>query len=1061
MPPTCNQATRPDSAIFSRELAPFVTSIRVLGSEWFPTHCPVICTLTLPGPSLFRRSIRLPKSWCDFGPTPEQLDQAFRERFADHQIDTLEEWGQTVEGTVDQWLSQQQSPHLPQTLPKTFRGRCQTPRIVKSPIFSPLRKGVEGDFEPSDEVLSVSTKRHVTQIRRIKSLKQRINHEGFVTPQSSKFQGLQDEWKCILRAPVMAKHFAFWIASQPELGNIPWPLPSVQWLEDLLCLTKHHLAIALNFDRKCFEQKQKYAKTLDNKFLGSKRAFSYVRGSPRSPVSQVKESVDIDVDVTWDEQHHQIHIDSPLADRLQVATPVSLLETTGVIVAKGSQQVSIALQQWPDERPPQLHVSQQSVHVNPEDVAEKLSEFWLPLWTLPDNVDQQDFDLDIILRHLPPQEPVHIEVTLDRLKKSIARLRSSSALGVDGVSAQELKSLPDSILALLCDVMSKYSTGYPKDFMIARTFPLNKVEGTPFNFQTRPITVLAQIYRVWSSMICHQVLEQWGARFPKQVTGFLPKRGALLAAYAAQAEHEIDGFQGLQSSGLTLDLRKCFNLIRQRAAFRVLEALLIPTFVLNQWIGSIQQVTRYWIIENNVHGPYACNNGLPEGDVFSVVAMLGIALCWTSHAQAVTDSQVTTWAYADNWAWKVYRTELHRLVYQATSNVVKAFGLSIDFEKTWFWASHNSIASHVSDILQELIPHVAIQRRHQAKDLGLEMRYSGPNRLGHVRSRYQEGQARIARLASLQETLTVKEHLLDSSIWPSAFYGSEMYPVPQQTIHAFRSCAADALFGASHAMNPALALLFTTGRILDPGFTCIVNAIRTARAWLWKQDQDIRQKFFACVSQATGMPKDVKGPAATLKIYLSRVNWNLDSRGFIEVDGFIRCHLVEDSFQRIYRFLVRACEQDFLVLHSHRKDLHHLRNPSRCDTVQILAKFSDAIRRSLIREIAGAFQLSKQKVKWQAKTSSLCDFCDQEDSRTHRLTECPAFEEVRKPFQDVISSLVELDHPMLYFPIIHSHPNADAQLCLQFNEPTAHICEAALHQADQIRAVGCVPWFFH
>lgn len=130
-----------------------------------------------------------------------------------------------------------------------------------------MKKASAGAFEPPDEILTIATKRHVTQIRRITSLKQRLRHERELTENSPKFKGLLDEWCCILRAPVLAKHFAFWIAQQPELGNPPWPLPTCQWLEDLLSLTQHHLRIAVAHDRKVFNSMAKVAQQTDNKYL--------------------------------------------------------------------------------------------------------------------------------------------------------------------------------------------------------------------------------------------------------------------------------------------------------------------------------------------------------------------------------------------------------------------------------------------------------------------------------------------------------------------------------------------------------------------------------------------------------------------------------------------------------------------------------------------------------------------------------------------------------------------------------------------------------------------------
>ena len=1060
MPVTCNQATRPDTAIFSKEIAPFVSSVRVLGQQWFPTHCPVVVTITFPQPQIFRQRLKLPKTWCEFGPTSEQLHQAFLSLPRDEQVPSLEHWGRTVDNTVDAWLRSQQSDCLPKRLPKKYKGRCQPLRVIQFPVFSPLRKGEHGAFEPSDEILSIPTKRHATQVRRIISLKQRLNFEGHLSGDSPRFPGLVAEWRCILKAPVLSKHFAFWIANQPELGYPPLPLPSAGWLEDLLCLTKHHLNIAMASDRKVFELKRKMAKSLDQKHMGSKSAFSSIRGTPRAPVTQLVDHIEGECVANWDVQSHKLLLHDSMVDRFHLATPIEVNDSTGIIVARTPGCLTLQVVPWPAELPDSVKLKQKHHILAPDEVADKLSEYWVPLWTLPNDAVDTESELDRLLPHLPLHEPIEVDMDLPHLKLAIARLKHGSALGVDGISASELKVLPEPLLLLLLAVFRQYSNGFPKDFMIARTFPLNKVDGIPHQSQTRPITVLAQLYRVWGSMICHQILQQWGRRFPKQITGFLPKRGALLAAYGAQAELEIDASLNRTSSGLTLDLKKCFNLIRHGPVVKVLAALQIPSCILRQWIESIRLLSRFWIIESSAFGPYLCNNGLPEGDVFSVVAMLGIGLCWTSSVMQVSQDRAVAWAYADNWAWKVYQVELHRLVMQATIQVVSAFGLVIDFGKTWFWVSSNQIAPIVKAELELLLPNENVLRKNHAKDLGLEMRYSGANRLGHTTSRYQEGQDRLNRLAKLAEPLAVKEHLLEASIWPATYFGAEFYPVPTQVLQTHRSSAADALFGSSHSLNPAIALLLGAKRILDPAFVCIANALRTARSWLLLQSQEVRTAFFQCAAQANGKPQDVKGPASALRAYLARINWSISGNGLLQVSAFHSCHLVFDSFQRVLRALTLSWQDDFFVLFSQRRALHSLRNPSRIDTIGVLKSLPDPQRRAIVREISGAFQVSSQKAKWIPEATNLCQFCHMEDSRVHRLVECPAFQDVREPFLPMLQNLQELDHPMLWFPMILRHPDAEAHQCLQAQEPMATVCQSAIVRSHQMRHRGCLPRFF-
>lgn len=89
-----------------------------------------------------------------------------------------------------------------------------------------------------------------------------------------------------------------------------------------------------------------------------------------------------------------------------------------------------------------------------------------------------------------------------------------------------------------------------------------------------------------------------------------------------------------------------------------------------------------------------------------------------------------------------------------------------------------------------------------------------------------------------------------------------------------------------------------------------------------------------------------------------------------------------------------------------------------------------------------------------------CPFCPEEDSRLHRLLDCPAFHSVRQPYQPVLQQLQEYDHSMLWFPMILRHPDAEPHACLHDCEPKPEICQSAIDTANRMIRQGCVPKFF-
>jgi len=108
----------------------------------------------------------------------------------------------------------------------------------------------------------------------------------------------------------------------------------------------------------------------------------------------------------------------------------------------------------------------------------------------------------------------------------------------------------------------------------------------------------------------------------------------------------------------------------------------------------------------------------------------------------------------------------------------------------------------------------------------------------------------------------------------------------------------------------------------------------------------------------------------------------------------------------------------------------------RLETVATLSKFAESQRWLLIREIAGGYQIASQKQKWLTHASGLCDFCQQEDSRIHRLLECPIGTEIRHQFQSEIINWISEDSLVPAFPMITWHPDSEALSIVHYQLPS-------------------------
>ncbi len=111
---------------------------------------------------------------------------------------------------------------------------------------------------------------------------------------------------------------------------------------------------------------------------------------------------------------------------------------------------------------------------------------------------------------------------------------AGTARGIDNISAAELKQLPFQAVKDLCCVMDSYKEGFPKWFSMAKTYLVPKVDGTPTAADIRPISVLPQLRRLWSKVVCAQIFKHLASQIPKQVTGMLQHRGPMDSAYEWQ-----------------------------------------------------------------------------------------------------------------------------------------------------------------------------------------------------------------------------------------------------------------------------------------------------------------------------------------------------------------------------------------------------------------------------------------------------------------------------------------------------------------------------------------------
>ena len=325
------------------------------------------------------------------------------------------------------------------------------------------------------------------------------------------------------------------------------------------------------------------------------------------------------------------------------------------------------------------------------------------------------------------------------------RAKWNAAAGPDGITAFELQLLPDPLLQSLIEVVNNYPDGFRSWTMEARVFAAPKTFGIPQADKVRPITVLSQIYRIWAQVVCRQVLHALGSTMSPDITGLLPGRGAFQAAYSSQWFFEVAHHLNEQCAGLTLDLVKCFNAINRQRGIAILAKRGLPLEVVRMWSLSLNRLSRRWEVCGQCSDLVASSCGFPEQDVFSVLVTLGVAQCWTLACREQVSESALLSAYADNWAWAVKHVWEMQPILEVTIQWTRVVGLQTDWSKTWWWATHNSLAGSVQAAFRRLsLPETT--RVLAASDLGCPLRYQGGPRLGKLCDRFNKAKGRLLRL---------------------------------------------------------------------------------------------------------------------------------------------------------------------------------------------------------------------------------------------------------------------------------------------------------------------------
>ena len=203
------------------------------------------------------------------------VDEALKEH---HQIDPLNQ-------------------HL-KGLPQKFRGRCIHRQREKVYMQNPTSYANDGSYNPTALAFTVMAKHKVKQVRRIQSLYRSMQNHFTCTSQIPEYElylQWKGEWNKIQHAKGYGDSWCHWILGFDHIVEVPWNVPSVQFLSTVLQITQH------DCEHTCVQEQnlrcQAYKQTLqfDRTDNYLRNTYKIIKEKPNPPVTSVESSITAEV----------------------------------------------------------------------------------------------------------------------------------------------------------------------------------------------------------------------------------------------------------------------------------------------------------------------------------------------------------------------------------------------------------------------------------------------------------------------------------------------------------------------------------------------------------------------------------------------------------------------------------------------------------------------------------------------------------------------------------------------------------------------------------------------
>lgn len=964
---TCKHSTRKDYFFVSSELASFLTGVSVDDTVW-ADHA-VLQGFFSCGPSLCTRHV-----WRT--PSSVEWPTDFKVRFS-HAFNTERDptqkysimWNEVENAASRERVRQGMLPFGKQ---QCGRGSTLDTNIVKKSFhLSPVKPGRRTDVQPLFGGLSQQHAHWFRQLRRIQSF---VRFRK-VHPVDTEHGHAVTLWSSVLRAKGFEGSFVeWWNRHASRVFGAPTHLPLCPPHSDVAAKVYESFLI----DVRKLEQslKSKLGKHAKNKRLElAHLIFKDIRRVAPDRVDVLLKScagqilkVDSDENSFLVSSECRLHQAHPIFVAGKQVHPIQVNENRVWLTDIVGIEVGQA-------------VRQTQYTGAASDMFQKFGEEWAKRWDRHKDVPVSQWEqiCSFGRRHFH-WTPIELPVwDVSMIRHEISRKKSQSATGLDGVSINDLKAMPDCVLEAHCGIFREVETCgvWPKQLLVGKVASLAKTDAPSDVSGFRPITILPHCYRLWSGVRSKALLSAMSTRSPAFLFGNKPHcQASMVWTYLAWAVEEAF-VNEVAVAGIVADIEKAFNHLPREVVFQTALNFGIPMSILCAWASAMGGLERRFQIRNHLGPPVPSSTGFPEGCAMSCLAMQ-LTDCLFHRWFEVQFPLCQPVSYVDDLQLLTKEPQQIPDMLAELHTFSALVDLTVDSKKTFVWCN---TAYHRANFRKQSLP----IKKH-ARGLGAQLQFGKQHSTAVIRNRIEEIQPLWARLCQSLSPYHVKVMAIKQAAWSRCLHGIAASSISLDTFATLRTQAMRGLNATGAGCNSCVHLGMVESPLLDPYCWSIASTFRTVR------ECASRESLAVLLSEALHYSAKLPqtGMTSILVARIHQLGWQITS-GVNCHDSLGEFSLLDISFPELMLRLAWSWQKWVAATVSHRDTFAGL---STCDPVATrdFVKSLSLTDQGLMRKaLNGALFTNDSLCYFSDHGSNVCQFCGEADSRLHRFWHCRVF----------------------------------------------------------------------